>query len=241
MARANESLCGMLGIKDLAGRTFLDVGCGSGLFSLAAARLGARRIHSFDFDPESVESARALKARFLPEADSWTIEQGSVLDADYLSRLGVWDVVYAWGVLHHTGAMWTAIQNVQTLARPGGRLFVAIYNDQGLRSRVWLRIKRFYNRGPVARAAVLAAALPLFVAGGAARDLVHGRNPVRRYAGQRRGMTPLRDWVDWLGGYPFEFARPEEVLQHFRDRGFVLERQQTVGGKLGCNEFVFRR
>jgi 2-polyprenyl-3-methyl-5-hydroxy-6-metoxy-1,4-benzoquinol methylase len=241
IGQAEDSLREMLGVRDLGGVTFLDVGCGSGLFSLAAARLGATRVHSFDFDPESVESAKGLKGRSLPDSALWTIERGSVLDETYLAGLGAWDVVYAWGVLHHTGAMWAAIRNVQALLRPGGRLFLAIYNDQGLRSRVWRRIKRFYNRGPVARALVLIAGLPVLATGAAARDLLTGRNPLRRYSGLHRGMTPLRDWVDLLGGYPFEFARPDEIRTYFRDRGFLLERERTVGEKLGCNEFVFRR
>jgi 2-polyprenyl-3-methyl-5-hydroxy-6-metoxy-1,4-benzoquinol methylase len=241
IASAEASLSAMLGTDSLRGQSFLDVGCGSGLFSLAAARLGASRIHSFDFDPGSVESAESLKRRFMPAAGHWTIGQGSVLDTGYLAGLGLWDVVYAWGVLHHTGHMWRAIRNVQELMPLGGRLFIAIYNDQGLRSRAWRQVKRFYNRSPAARRVVLAFAVPLLAVGAATRDVLHGRNPLHRYARQDRGMSLARDWRDWLGGYPFECARPEELIEHFQGGGFVLERQRTVGRRLGCNEFVFRR
>jgi len=56
-----------------------------------------------------------------------------------------------------------------------------------------------------------------------------------------RGMSAWHDLLDWLGGYPFEVSRPEEVFDFYRKRGFTLERLTTAGGRLGCNEFVFRR
>src|SRR6266516_5946417 len=138
----------MLAVSDLHGRSFLDVGSGSGLFSLAAKRLGAIRAHSFDYDPDSVACTGEMKRRFYADATSWTIEQGSVLDTTYLRSLGTFDVVYAWGVLHHTGDMWRGLGNVTDLVAAGGRLFIAIYNDQGSTSQRWRAIKRLYNHAP---------------------------------------------------------------------------------------------
>jgi 2-polyprenyl-3-methyl-5-hydroxy-6-metoxy-1,4-benzoquinol methylase len=106
IAEAERSLTTMLGRASLAGLTFLDVGCGSGLFSLAAMRLGAAKVHSFDFDPVSVACAESLRERFFAGTARWSIERGSATDAAYVASLGAWDVVYSWGVLHHTGAMW---------------------------------------------------------------------------------------------------------------------------------------
>ncbi len=131
----------MLGRDTLAGLTFLDIGCGSGLFSLAARRLGAT-VHSFDYDPQSVACSRKLKERFLPDDAGWHIEWGSVLDAAYLDRLGRFDVVYSWGVLHHTGAMWQALEHAQRAVATNGTLFIAIYNDMGSQSIRWRHIKR---------------------------------------------------------------------------------------------------
>src|SRR5438128_11957621 len=84
IAEAERSLRGMLDVSDLRELTFLDAGSGSGLFSLAAKRLGAKRVHSFDYDENSVACTRELKRRFFPHDADWIVEQGSVLDEAYL-------------------------------------------------------------------------------------------------------------------------------------------------------------
>jgi 2-polyprenyl-6-hydroxyphenyl methylase/3-demethylubiquinone-9 3-methyltransferase len=233
----------MLGIPGLEGRSFLDAGSGSGLFSLAAMRLGARAVRSFDYDPESVACTRDLKSRFQGDSSRWTVEQGSVLDSAFMETLGQWDIVYSWGVLHHTGRMIHAFHEVARRVAPGGLLFIAIYNDQGAASVRWRRVKRLFVSGRAGRFAVCTAFIPMFLAVGLFKDAARGRNPLRRFADYRksRGMSLFHDWLDWLGGYPFEVARPEEVFAFFRDLGFELRRLKTCGGEHGCNEFVFVR
>ena len=240
---AERSLREMLGAERVAGAAFLDAGCGSGLFSLAAMRLGARRVHSFDFDPESVACALELRRRYFPDAANWTIEQGSVLDPGYMSRLGEWDIVYSWGVLHHTGRMWEGLARVVTTVKQPGVLFVSIYNDQGRWSKAWQYVKRIYNTGPIGRVGVMSTFVPYFAMRALTIDLMRGRNPAARYREYRtsRGMSLLHDWKDWLGGYPFEVAKPEEIFEFYHSRGFSLEKLTTCGGRLGCNQFVFNR
>ena len=243
VAEAERSLRDMLDVETLAGKTFLDAGCGSGLFSLAAMRLGAEQVHSFDYDPQSVACTRELKWRYFSDALRWTIDQGDILEAHYLQGLGQWDVVYSWGVLHHTGNMWQALANVAGLVKPGGLLFISIYNDQGLASRGWRAVKRLYNSGDLQRRLVVGAFVPYFAVRGAAGDLLRGRNPLSGYREYKkaRGMSRVHDWFDWLGGYPFEVAKPEVVFGLFRSQEFTLERLKTCGGSLGCNEFVLRK
>jgi 2-polyprenyl-6-hydroxyphenyl methylase/3-demethylubiquinone-9 3-methyltransferase len=241
ISEATAALKRLAGGERLRARSFIDVGSGSGLSSLCALRLGATRVHSFDFDPASVECALELRRRFSAVDGAWTIEQGSALDVDYLRSLGKWDTVYSWGVLHHTGRMWTALNNVTALAAPEGRLIVALYNDQGLRSRAWGHVKALYNHGRTGRALVTAAGVPALAAAAAMHDVISGRHPAARYRSLPRGMSPVHDWLDWLGGYPFEVARPAAVVNFFNERSFDLVRLNTVGGRLGCNEFVFDR
>jgi 2-polyprenyl-3-methyl-5-hydroxy-6-metoxy-1,4-benzoquinol methylase len=241
---AETSLVGMIGgVEAIANRTFLDAGSGSGLSSLAAARLGALRVHSFDYDYNSVATTAALKRRFAPNDARWTVERGDVLDRRYIASLGRWDIVYSWGVLHHTGRMWEAISNACDLVDDAGLLFIAIYNDQGRRTSWWKTVKRLYSRNVPGRLAVVSTFIPYWVVRGALFDVFRLRNPLARYHAYRseRGMSLIHDWIDWLGGYPFEAARLEAVFRHVSERGFSLRNIKTSGGSLGCNEFVFER
>ncbi|WP_437221717.1 class I SAM-dependent methyltransferase [Planctomicrobium sp. SH661] len=235
---AMQSLRELLVVEDLSGKTFLDVGSGSGLFSLAARKLGAT-VHSFDFDPMSVKCAQELRERFDSDSRQWTIEQGSALDAEFLSSLGKFDVVYSWGVLHHTGQMWQALENVSQLVHPGGKLAIAIYNDQGLRSKLWHLVKRVYCANAVGRMLMLAIFIPWFFVRTILVSLIRGRNEFAAYR-RNRGMSIVHDWIDWLGGYPFEVATFEEIERFFGARGFRLISSKRTR-RLGCNEFCFQQ
>ena len=243
--QAVRSLQGMLGLKSLAGKKFLDLGCGSGLFSLAAHRLGAEVV-SLDFDADSVACTEELRQRFGDAALAWDVMQGSVLDGELMRSLGRADVVYSWGVLHHTGEMDRAIRLSCERVNPGGLFFIAIYNDQGGASRRWLKIKRAYNRIP----SWLRPLWVVMVAGCyetkfALARLARLQNPLpfQEWRAKRkdRGMSPWHDWVDWIGGLPFEVARPEQIIVPLRQQGLVLENLKTVGNGWGCNEYVFSK
>ena len=240
--RAVASLRSLLGVTDLRGASFLDIGSGSGLFSLAAHRLGAS-VRSFDYDAASVACTQELRRRFGATGTDWIVERGSVLDKAFLASLGRFDYVYSWGVLHHTGAMWEAIDNAAALVAPGGTFVIAIYNDQGAWSKRWKALKRFYCSGPFGKAVMCGTYIPAVVARQLAADLFWLRNPLTRYTEYRnsRGMSVVYDWIDWLGGYPFEVAKPEEVFRFGLERGFEMTNFITCGGSVGCNEFVFRR
>lgn len=241
---AENSLKRMLNVESLSGKTFLDMGSGSGLFSLAARRLGAN-VHSFDFDPQSVACTRQLRERFYANDSQWLVEEGSVLDENYLRTLGQFDVVYSWGVLHHTGQMWHALENAGSMVSMGGLLFISIYNAQGGKSRRWLLVKRAYNFLPKGlRWLVWMPALIKLWWPSVIRDFIRGR-PFHSWINysktEARGMTAFRDLIDWVGGLPFEVAKPEQIFDLYHERGLVLERMKTCGGGIGCNEFVFSK
>jgi len=233
LAEAARSLEMLLGLTTLAGRRFLDIGCGTGLFTLAAARLGATEAVGVDVDPGCVAVARRNLRRFAPGARGVRFVTASVLDAAALERLGRFDVVYAWGSLHHTGRLYEALDRAAGCVAPEGLLAVAVYNRH-FTTPAWCAVKRFYQvlwpGGRQVMAGVFAVIL--FVA----KALVTRRNPLRK----RRGMSFWVDVVDWVGGYPYEAASRDEVESRLRARGFVPERFVPAPVPTGCNEYLFR-
>ena len=243
--QAVTSLQQLLGLETLEGKRFMDLGCGSGLFSLAAQRLGAEVI-SIDYDKASVACSQELRERFGSKSTQWDIKQGSVLDAGLMQSLGHADVVYSWGVLHHTGSMDQAISMAAERTRQEGLFCLAIYNDQGGASRRWLRIKQIYNAMPAwSRLFWVISVAGLYECKFALARLIRFKNPLPFHDWQAkrqdRGMSAWHDWVDWIGGLPFEVARPEDIVIPLRQRGFVLENMKTVANGWGCNEYVFSK
>jgi 2-polyprenyl-3-methyl-5-hydroxy-6-metoxy-1,4-benzoquinol methylase len=239
---ATESLKSMLGVDTLEGKAFVDVGSGSGLFSLAAHRLGAT-VTSFDYDPSSVGCTVEMRDRYAPNSTRWKIIHGSVLDEAFLRSLGQFDIVYSWGVLHHTGDMWKAIHNVISLLSAGGTLFIALYNDQGVWSRRWVKIKKAYCSGTLGKWAVSSVFIPWWIFRNATSDLIRFRAPWHTMSTYKknRGMSVWHDWHDWLGGYPFEAAKPEAIILPIQNLGFSLKNLNTQYGSVGCVEYVFKR
>jgi SAM-dependent methyltransferase len=241
-AIARDSITQFLELSDLHNRTFLDVGCGSGMFSLGAYRLGAQHVISIDVDPFSVHCCEELKHR-AGDPENWDVRAGSILDDSFVAQLHKADVVYAWGSLHHTGEMWRAIRNAAALVQPGGLLYLSIYNKVTGRkgSELWLKVKRLYNRSPKPAKRLLETAY--FLRYGILSQLASFRNPwtfYNRYP-QGRGMNYWIDIRDWLGGYPYEFASAGEIFRVCgRQLGMQLVNLRTTS-TLGVNEFVFRK
>jgi 2-polyprenyl-3-methyl-5-hydroxy-6-metoxy-1,4-benzoquinol methylase len=238
---AEKSLRILLAKDSLAELSFLDVGSGSGLFSLAASNLGAQ-VTSFDFDADSVRATQAL--RNAGRYPNWHVYQGSILDIDFVTSLGHFDIVYAWGVLHHTGEMWNALENAVSLVKPDGTLAISLYRRTPM-CRFWKIEKRLYSGVPRPVQAVMRAAYKsAYIAGLVAT----GRNPiayVSSYA-KNRGMDWTTNVHDWLGGYPYESTIPSEVSLHLAALGLnivrVSERPRGLGLLgTGCDEFVAAR
>jgi 2-polyprenyl-3-methyl-5-hydroxy-6-metoxy-1,4-benzoquinol methylase len=243
IAEAEKSLQWLLGRERLDGVRFLDIGSGSGLSSLAARRLGAN-VHSFDYDLQSVACTKALRARYFPDDLQWTVEQGSVLDPAYLVKFRSFDTVYSWGVLHHTGRMYEAVERASKLVAPGGAFVFALYRKTRM-CGAWTLEKRWYcQASPRAQAfvrgfyiAMMRLAFTLV-----RRDF---KSYISNYRGNR-GMDYEHDVHDWLGGYPYESIRPSEVATEMSKLGFehVRSKVQPYSTGLfgsGCDEYVYRR
>lgn len=226
---AQKNLLKSLRLHDLKGMTFLDIGCGSGLFSLAAYSLGAT-VLSFDYDPISVQCTNELKNKYFPNANNWIIEEGSVLDQEYLQRLGSFNIVYSWGVLHHTGNMWKALKNLDAISFD--YLFIAIYNDQGLFSKYWHLVKRTYNSNIIFRLFLIIAHWPYLFLFRFMKSKIQNKI-------ETRGMNIWIDMFDWLGGFPFEVASPEKIIHFFYNQKLICHHLKTCRGRFGCNEYVF--
>lgn len=209
-------------------------------------------MHSFDYDADSVACTRHLRERYFGDDPGWTVQQGSVLDEAFMKSLPVSDIVYSWGVLHHTGAMWQAMQNVIHPVVPGGRLFLALYNDEGEKSVRWLRVKRRYNalpkflRIPYVVLVMLCDEWRFMISPTLMmrprRYLTQWRQYRTRWNEyhQFRGMSKWHDIIDWIGGYPFEVSSIAQVTAFYEPRGFRLEKADQNTGQ-GNNELVFVR
>jgi len=243
IAEAQQSLQTLLGRERLDGLSFLDIGSGSGLFSLVARRLGAR-VHSFDFDADSVACTAKLREQQFPNDEHWVVEQGSILNSTYVDALDKFDIVYSWGVLHHTGAMYDALERAASRVARGGIFAFALYRNTAL-CWAWTREKRWYVK---ASPRSQAFARWIYVQLMRVALLLQGRN-FKSYVTTRRGPRGMDFWIDlhdWMGGYPYESIRPTEVAALMARLGFEhvhsVTRRRPIGlfGS-GCDEYVYRR
>ena len=219
---------------DIQGKAVLDAGSGSGIHSLSFHRLGAASICSFDLDPHSVMATKSLWEQ-AGRPDNWHVQQGSVLDRDFIRQLGNFDVVYSWGVLHHTGQMWHAIENAASLVKPGGVFFISIYAKGG-RYEKDLRLKQAYNAASESGKQWMVRKFILKRMWKRARRF---KNPLRWHGDSVRGMNPHHDLIDWLGGLPYEVASVDEIVQFGMRHGFALERIR-VATEGACSVYVLR-
>lgn len=238
---SREKLLAFLKLDSLDGMSFLDIGCGSGLHSLAALRSGAKNVVSFDYDINSVNTAKLLWEREGKPAH-WRIEQGSVLDRDYMAGLPVCDIVYSWGVLHHTGEVWTAIRNAALPVGPKSLFFIALYSYDiqiDPPAEFWLDVKRRYNaKGSLGRFMMEFWYFWNFIY---KPDRAAGRSTIKRFREyyKSRGMSQWTDIRDWLGGWPMEFVKIAEV-QRFAADQLDLELLGMTSNEANA-EYLFRK
>jgi 2-polyprenyl-3-methyl-5-hydroxy-6-metoxy-1,4-benzoquinol methylase len=230
---AMQSLRSLLQRDELAGVSVLDVGCGSGLFSIAAQQLGAAKVLGVDVNPRCIAVSQQNVARLAPGAPV-VFQEASALSPTSMEPFGRFDLVYAWGSLHHSGAMWDAIRNVAAHVAPNGTLVLAIYNKH-ITSPAWKFIKWFYNQLPGFGQHLMALLFAGIIY--VAKFIVTRRNPLDK----ERGMDFWYDVIDWIGGYPYEYATRQEIESFMGAAGFTTKRFVAAQVPTGCNEFVFER
>lgn len=238
IARAVEHLKESFGCDSMEGKTFLDVGSGSGLFSVAACRLGAE-VTAFDFDDKSVATSERMLEVFAPSA-TYRVMRGDATSAQFIESLPDFDFVYSWGVLHHTGEMWKSLRLLSALVRRGkSRWVLALYNDAGRTSTRWHLLKRIYVSQPWLRPMLIVWTYVEFWLFHQMKAASKGQNPLaswKQYSETSRGMSPFRDIVDWAGGLPYEFVSVDELLAFAEEQNLVsLLLVQRDG--IGNNEF----
>lgn len=234
-SQSRADIVAWLGEGGVSGRSVVDVGSGSGIHSLGFVEGDARRLVSFDYDLASVDATRSLWRR-AGSPSHWTVTQGSILDDAFISGLGQFDIVYSWGVLHHTGRMWDAIERAAGLVAPGGQFWISIY-QKGPRYSEHLELKQRYNRASKIGKRAMEWGRIAGVMLGRARTL---NNPLRWNRRTSRGMDTYHDLVDWLGGLPYEVATPDEITSFCAERGLTAERVDPKP-EGGCSTYLFRR
>ncbi|BFU93734.1 MAG: SAM-dependent methyltransferase [Nitrospira sp.] len=234
--------------SEMSGKRILDIGCGSGLHALAALRLGAVEIQGIDLDPNSVAAAQAVLTRYASQRP-WKMEQKSIFEMNP-AQCGTFDMVYSWGVLHHTGDMFRAIHTAAELVSLGGLFVFALYRKT-LLCPFWKWEKRWYARAS-SRRQRLAQRLYTAMFRLGLRATGHKFDSYVDKYKTKRGMDFYHDVHDWLGGWPYESISPEEVELVMRGLGFeqvrsFITRGRRFGGRYlglfgsGCDEYVYRK
>lgn len=104
------------------GKDVVDVGCGNGRWSHTLCAMGAR-VTAIEISAHALESVNRLCGAF----DSFTSQSVDLLQPIDLGRQ--FDLVWCYGVLHHTGDTRRAFDNVVPLVKRGGSIFLMIYGE----------------------------------------------------------------------------------------------------------------
>ena len=236
-----NSILDFIHLDNFNGKTFLDIGSGSGLQSLAVYNAGAKEIFSFDYDSKSVEATKSLWIQS-GKPKNWTVCQGSVLDEEFMNSIGKFDIVYSWGVLHHTGDLWNALKNSQIPLKSNGVLYISLYAKEAYQNpsqEYWLEIKQKYNKADyIEKKKMEITYIYQILMESKIRNIYKLIKMMLTYK-KNRGMALWIDIKDWLGGWPMEFSSAKEVYSFTKSKMNLCLINLKMGN--GCTEYLFKR
>lgn len=132
--------------------------------------------------------------------------------------------------------MWAALNDISENVKHVGLLFIMICLDRGWKSHAWRVVKNTYCSSWLGRLGMQSTFIPYYIARGAAEDLNRLKNPFNRYREYKnnRGMSKYHDWIDRLGGYPYEVANADQLKSFYEERGFAPITEKSP-------EYVFQK
>ena len=218
---------------DVKDKSIIDIGCGSGLSSLIFNNEKAKYIYSFDYDINSVDSTLLLKNKQKIINNDWVIKQGNILDTDYIKSLGKFDIVYSWGVLHHTGDLWKAIKNAIYLSND--LIMLSLYSNIANYDNDFTA-KQNYNKFNELEKKKNIADYVMTVKQSSKKneEILNWNTP------SKRGMNKYNDIIDWVGGFPYEVCSTKQINQFMEENGFILI-QKYDPVQQACHEWLFKK
>jgi hypothetical protein len=200
---------------------------------VSAAESGAN-VFGIDVDKENIMALEKTRmAMDYTQAPEVCVV--SILDQSFVRQHEhQFDIVHSWGVLHHTGNMTKAIENACLLVSDNGNFICSIYNRHWS-SPLWKIIKWCYNVFPAPiQKVVVGIMYPVIYL---SKWIVTRKDP----KAMERGMDFFHNVVDWVGGYPYEYATADEIKSLVTRQGFKILRIIPAKVPTGCNEFVFKK
>jgi len=240
---SKKDFIGLTHLDCLEGMKVLDIGSGSGIHSLSMMLLGCKNLVSLDYDFDSVSTTKRVLSGKIFKGDY------QVIQADILKHIPeldghTFDLVYSWGVLHHTGDMMKGIDESVRYVKPGGLIALALYRKT-LFCSFWKIEKFIYSKSPKLLQRVVQKSYELVFALHTYLKTGQTFGSYKHDYLQKRGMEFSRDVHDWLGGYPYESIDPKYLIQYMQLMGFSLVNSNIAKKQIGilgsgCDEFLFK-